>query len=531
MRKDDPSAEVVLNIENNGTIAAKHSGSYAVIDIYAGDSSVENTPPADVTINGSLELTVDARESKSGSDVRVINLLNNHDSLTINGDTEVNVIGLDNLSVNARASYDGIRVYSGSMNYNGDFALNGLTFNRADDSANDSYVTGIYSTTIGERILGFGVEVGDDENDPIAAEYSQINLGSSNEDTITVQEIKASAKDGWLSVVGVQSEGEDSVITIKGAAAIQNIEGSNDKGDTEVIAIQAASGGQVDVDGDLTIKNIKGTGVTNYVAALTAYDGGILNVNADGNKDVVVNITGDIDGSLDGSDLNIKLLNADSSITGASAGHVDMTLANGAVWNIEDRHLVKDAAYDANYKWSYVNTLSGGDGSNYGIVNLNIDASTVNSENNNRLFIEDTHSGTHYITLNNIDSSGNYNAAGTILVSVNKEQGEFKAKDSEGALYWNRYSLDRLDKSEGEAVTDGYNTDWVLAGVEHTDEPTTSVDTILGANALNYYTWIMESDKLMKRMGDLRHNKADENGGSWVRVRGSKISGDKGLNY
>ena len=51
---------------------------------------------------------------------------------------------------------------------------------------------------------------------------------------------------------------------------------------------------------------------------------------------------------------------------------------------------------------------------------------------------------------------------------------------------------------------------------------TTSVNTILSANALNYHTWRTENDKLLQRMGELRHN-GEESKGAWFRVKGSKI--------
>lgn len=244
--------------------------------------------------------------------------------------------------------------------------------------------------------------------------------------------------------------------------------------------------------------------------------------------------------------ISANLLNKNSYFTGinefgnesgfdASQSTINLNFADGAKWNMTDSSPVTalDLANSAVVDMTYANTdagsgfreliaksISGKDG----IINMNIDAST-NTGNSDRVYVDGTHSGTHYITLNNIDKSGVYDAAGTVLVSVNDEQGEFLAKPDEGTLYWNKYTLDRLDTKDGEDVTDGYNTDWILAEVEQTDEPTTSVDTILGANALNYHTWIMESDKLMKRMGDLRHNGADEQG-AWFRVRGSKISRD-----
>ena len=59
--------------------------------------------------------------------------------------------------------------------------------------------------------------------------------------------------------------------------------------------------------------------------------------------------------------------------------------------------------------------------------------------------------------------------------------------------------------------------------VTNIDQPTTSTDTILAANALNYHTWRTENDKLLQRMGELRHN-GEEAQGAWFRLRGRQKS-------
>ena len=90
-----------------------------------------------------------------------------------------------------------------------------------------------------------------------------------------------------------------------------------------------------------------------------------------------------------------------------------------------------------------------------------------------------------------------------ILASVNG-YGVFTAKDREGTLFYTHYDL--ADKI---STTAGYEKDWYLDKMYHldpSDKPTTSVDTILSANALNYHTWRTENDKLLQRMGELRQN-------------------------
>ena len=273
---------------------------------------------------------------------------------------------------------------------------------------------------------------------------------------------------------------------------------------------------------------------------------GTIIVNPDKNKEV--QLRGQLYAANKGT-INVSLSDADSYLYGNTkiqdwrdtVGTINLDVMNGAKWiNVQDINDsasalttltlssggmvdLTDTRYNGESRYQNIYIKDTFDGSE-GTIHMDINAA-AHTDNSDRVYVDGIHSGTHYITLNNIDTTGVYDAAGTVLVSVKDEQGEFKVNDSEGTLYWNKYTLDRLDTKNDETVTKGYDTDWVLGEVEHTDEPTTSVDTILEANALNYHTWIMESDKLMKRMGDLRHNGADDQG-LWFRVRGSKISRD-----
>lgn len=269
--------------------------------------------------------------------------------------------------------------------------------------------------------------------------------------------------------------------------------------------------------------NEDGGGTVQIAGKVEAIDYGNVNINLNNNYSYIY---GNMDfKNWDNKNGTIQLNISNSAIWtnvqdqyDDASGVTKLTLSNGGIVDLTDT--VYTDINEHKYQNIYINDTFDGFG---GTINMDIDAST-NIDNSDRVYVDGTHIGTHYITLNNVGSNVD-GAAGTVLVSVNNEQGEFKANDSEGTLYWNKYTLYRLDTEDEEEVTEGYNTDWILAEVEQTDEPATSVNTILGANALNYHTWIMESDKLMKRMGDLRHNGEDEQG-AWFRVRGSKISRD-----
>lgn len=204
---------------------------------------------------------------------------------------------------------------------------------------------------------------------------------------------------------------------------------------------------------------------------------------------------------------------------------IHLTLNDGSVWNdfdsdstiqVLDTSKAKVDMQDDKFKGLFIGTLKG-DKSTF---NMDIDAGT-NTDNSDRLYIAGTHTGNHYITLNNVNADSNTDgAAGTVLVSVKDEQGNFFANDKEGSLYWNKYTLDMQD-----SATDGYTKDWYLKKVEFIpSKSTTSVDAVDATQRLAFANWV-EDDKLMQRMGDLRHETNNEEG-VWVRVKGGKYSGD-----
>lgn len=217
---------------------------------------------------------------------------------------------------------------------------------------------------------------------------------------------------------------------------------------------------------------------------------------------------------------------------------IHLTLNDGSVWNdfdydstiqVLDTSKAKVDMQDDKFRGLFIGTLKG-DKSTF---NMDIDAGT-NTNNSDRLYIAGTHSGNHYITLNNVNSEGKIDgAAGTVLVSVNNEQGKFFANDHEGSLYWYKYSLDSKPNEQAGSI---YNTDWYLKEVEvipalplgpassTKPKPTTSVDAVDATQRLAFANWV-EDDKFMQRMGDLHYETNNEEG-VWMRVKGGKYSGD-----
>lgn len=274
--------------------------------------------------------------------------------------------------------------------------------------------------------------------------------------------------------------------------------------------------------------NIKGTVWTSGGNITVGKDSSILQTVINGDLTAKNNgyITAFVSNA--GSSFNGNTTDAhwqDVNTTDAGNKGIHLTLNDGSVWNdfgsnstiqVLDTSKAKVDMQDGKFNGLFISTLKG-DKSTF---NMDIDAGT-NTNNSDRLYIAGTHTGNHYITLNNVNADGNTDgAAGTVLVSVKDEQGNFFANDKEGSLYWNKYTLDMQD-----SATDGYTKDWYLKKVEFIpSKPTTSVDAVDATQRLAFANWV-EDDKLMQRMGDLRHETNNEEG-VWVRVKGGKYSGD-----
>ena len=283
----------------------------------------------------------------------------------------------------------------------------------------------------------------------------------------------------------------------------------------------------------------------------------VVNVNT--NEQGTVQINGSIENNKRGT-IDLRLTNANSYLYSNFYLETDwddnpeaitnLTLKNGATWKnfsalgwqhsmltnltLDNKALLDMThnEYSGNklFQDIYINKNMSGTNAT---INMDIDAGT-NTNNSDRLYIAGTHTGNHYITLNNVNSEGKIDgAAGTVLVSVNNEQGKFFANDHEGSLYWYKYSLDSKPNEQAGSI---YNTDWYLKEVEvipalplgpafsTKPKPTTSVEAVDATQRLAFANWV-EDDKLMQRMGDLRHETNNEEG-VWVRVKGGKYSGD-----
>lgn len=260
--------------------------------------------------------------------------------------------------------------------------------------------------------------------------------------------------------------------------------------------------------------------------------------------------TGVIDGDLTaaaGSSLEAYLKGSGSQLKGkvddqnldsgiAPDAGITLHLNDGAIWNLDgdskvtslqaDKgiiHLDQDTTDQSLYTGNFA-----GDGA---VVLMGHQG---NAQVNDRLYVKGAHTGTTQLQLHAVKGKWTDGAIGSVLVSVGEEQGKFYVPDQEDRLFFHRVLLDTHEKSKGDAVTQGYNTDWYLKGFQNlpTDDKghhTHFVQSMMGLQGMNYQMWREDTDSLFKRMGDL-HTQDAAPEGVWARAAGtrSQRSGEEG---
>ena len=410
----------------------------------------------------------------------------------------------------------------------------------------DGHINGSADSTINIHAEGIGKVTGITNGTyDVLAQLNNVNYTPSTINLRGTTNIFLDGKSNYGICSDIKSTFEANTVTINF---------TNDSKNLTSVGIKATDEGKIKIDNLFIGTDAKALNQADKITALQTgkiYSGNYnikrnAQINVNTNEQGTVQINGSIENNKRGT-IDLRLTNANSYLYSNFYLETDwddnpeaitnLTLKNGAVWknfsalgwqdsmltNLTlDNKALLDMTHNEYSKGKlfqniYItNNMSGTDAT----INMDIDAST-NKDNSDRLFIAGTHTGNHYITLNNVNADGNTDgAAGTVLVSVKDEQGNFFANDKEGSLYWNKYTLDKQD-----STTDGYNTDWYLKKVEFIpDKPTTSVDAVDATQRLAFANWV-EDDKLMQRMGDLRHETNNEEG-VWVRVKGGKYSGD-----
>ena len=409
------------------------------------------------------------------------------------------IISADNISIttnnnnnNASTGYYGAGLYALAYKNTGKANLN-LTANKNLSVISTGYALYTYGS-VTSTLNAQNIDLTSSKSYAINSSKNSIN-------TLTANTLNISGKGFSITAYS------DSTVNAQAEKAI-NIKGTIWTSGGNITVGKDSSILQTVINGDLTAKN------NGYIAAF-------------------VNNAGS---SFTGNTTDAHWQDVNTREAGNKGIH--LTLNDGSVWNdfdydstiqVLDTSKAKVDMRDDKFRGLFIGTLKG-DKSTF---NMDIDAST-NTNNSDRLYIAGTHTGNHYITLNNVNSEGKIDgAAGTVLVSVNNEQGKFFANDHEGSLYWYKYSLDSKPNEQAGSI---YNTDWYLKEVEvipalplgpassTKPKPTTSVDAVDATQRLAFANWV-EDDKFMQRMGDLHYETNNEEG-VWMRVKGGKYSGD-----
>lgn len=174
-----------------------------------------------------------------------------------------------------------------------------------------------------------------------------------------------------------------------------------------------------------------------------------------------------------------------------------------------------------------------------GIVSMDIDGSNGKTGD---YMAAGTHSGTTGIKINptSVDID---NAKGKVLALSVKERGSYKPANPEveSPLFWKKWTIDKRKAQDGDAETfkdslkalgdiSAENVDWywfidTISNMDPKTHPTTGVQTGYSADSLIYNTWRTENDKLLQRMGELRHGGSGQ-AGLWARIKGNEIHRD-----
>ena len=448
----------------------------------------------------------------------------------LRGDTVFGDINIEKVSTGAttQGPYGGVEAtgirFGYSYNGTANVLVNG-NVHVGDVLADSVNAYGI--RTLGEGKQVFSKEVQIDSVKGNIASGISIEGKDSEWNNVTINKVEAvnSIATG-IDADGANSGLEDNEVhgIINGDVIVREINGNLNVSNVENAAIRSTNTATLDIRGGVKINLAKKS--VNMEEALIASEGGKLSVNSGIARDVQIN--GDIKGTGTNSELNLKLATATSFLEGKStaenAGKVNMAIVDG-VWNMTgnstitvlDNNALLDMRADNNaYSTLTAENLKGSGG----VIKQDIDVRSMESD---KVLVTGDFSGSQALDIyqkdNYVPASDSTEGTGLVLASVNGN-GTFTAKDREGTLFYTHYDL-----ANKASETEGFTTDWYLNKIIKTNESTTSVDTVLSANALNYHTWRTENDKLLQRMGELRHN-GEEEQGAWFRVKGSKIGRD-----
>lgn len=541
---------IKINNELDVILTKEHSkATLSGIIISAGlsDKTIDRSFGGDIIINSYDDETTGAGTGIIGADISAL------DNNTI-------LLGTSNIILNATnvkygMNLTGLRVTNGTNNKidmkDGNIKITG---NIKSDSSNYAEAYGMDASGSGNIIstedVSVDIDITGDQNSimtiasgnlarnggSIDSEAGDIDVYAINENgqSVYVYGINADSNgkvgkdsgkitvtaegNGILSATGMLAN--NGIVDVKLADILVQTIGQN-KANTS-IGLWGASSGVIYYGGG-TITATANNEDTN-VAAIYAQDNSVINVNQGTENKVVIN--GDINNSGNGL-INLTLNTESSAINGAivdrSIKGINLTLANGAEWNV---------------------------GSNYNssITNLDMNGGIINQNTSKYIDIEN-YSGSGYInfTAENTDNDGVLDFANTGDVTI--ESAEAGSSVNLGVINNTVNTLD-IEKTEenlnaiaekivyvandgklGGKVTvkeglitpeasadlmfDGNNQGYVT-NITGGDRVTKTMDAMKNLAATAIVAWRQEDSTLSQRLGELRER--DGGQGIWVRM-------------
>lgn len=281
--------------------------------------------------------------------------------------------------------------------------------------------------------------------------------------------------------------------------------------------------------GSITAKAYNSDGISEnkdaYVAAILSEDTSAINVNHGTTNDVVIN--GDIL-TFDNSTVNLNLNTINSEINGAiykgSTNGTNLTLANGAEWNVGGNYNSNITNLDMNggiinqntNKNINIENYSGNGeivftvGDNISNGNIDVDAgrtnitsatkgSVINMSVTNNNLIGTTDSAQALANLNQIANEIAYDANDGHLTG--------KVTIKEGLI---------MPEVSGDLLFDSNNRNRGYVANVKQNSSTTTIDNIKNIAATAIVAWRQEDSTLSQRLGELRES--DGGQGIWVRM-------------
>lgn len=556
----------IINIENAGELKLDSTSPWGVIDVGSNNQKA-NYAEAAITINGDLEIS---NKIQNNNDGRIISLMGGKNTLHINGSLKIS----DSVCSYGSANlwHYGLKANNGSeIIVRNDFIINSLQAESISDSAWQTFAAGIYSDSWSCN--------GNDSDERSKDADVLITVGTDNNDKIILENIKSTSKSGVAFTYGVLATYGDTgnnkreqtaTINLNGSTVIRNLDAIG-KSEADVYALAAEGNGVINVNGDLLIENIGDSSsltadVERYYNAVVAA-GGSVNINVAGNAENKIRITGDLASYMENSAINLHLLNRDSYLRGASltdGGSINLTLADGAVWQVLDRVECGDSAVDALKNSSEVSNLTLKNGivdlyhNDWSFQELKIDR--LHGDSGTFIINTDLNKGeSDRLTISNASGAGNYklltyDPEASALSGKQFEQkiidapvGNFNLTSSimEGALYNYQAQLTK--------ITVGGRNEWKIVGLgtgdveDKANNTSTTVKSACSAGSHIYYGWrnntivrqrltkmhrvpeVRSGMGIMKNAERLLHEQID-NGGIWVQLQRGEDA-YRGRNY